>query len=93
MWWLSGSDVMTCLKSTVVDIAAAMLSLIMYGAALIAYISLYLRPRLPNLPSGGEVSFDLTSVPLLSLWLPLVLAGFSFAAGFYWMFTRAIRQN
>ena len=68
--WSNGLVGMIYLKSTLVGIAAAFLSMILYALALIAYVYSYARFHPP--PPATEVSFDLTSFPLL-LWLPLVL--------------------
>jgi hypothetical protein len=71
------------IKSILAGFVAFVLTVFLYGLAIIGYIRFYLLPKLPR-PPHGEIGFDLSSMGI-RFWPALILATIAFAAAFYRM--------
>jgi hypothetical protein len=74
-------------KSILTGLVSFVLTIVLYGVAIILYIQFYVLPRMPP-PPGHTVAFDLSRMGI-PLWPALMLAILGFAAGFYLMFRRS----
>jgi hypothetical protein len=84
---LPGMRFMIFLKSIVVSVTTFVAVMILYLIAFVAYVELYLRPRIPQPAPGVEVGFDLGQFAI-PFWVSLLIAIAAAVAAFYWMFSR-----
>ena len=76
---------MMYVKSVLAGVAALLVASVLY---FYIYYAFLIRPKLPKMPPGTGIGWDIRVFDLHFFWLIALLA---FAIGFYWEFRRATR--